>query len=58
VAELKGAGVRRISLGSGPMRAALGLLQRLATELAMDGTYSFLRDAPSHAEMNGLMARN
>jgi 2-methylisocitrate lyase-like PEP mutase family enzyme len=58
VAELKAAGVRRISLGSGPMRAALGLLQHLATELAMDGTYSFLRDAPSHAEMNRLMERN
>ena len=58
VAELKSAGVRRISLGSGPMRAALGLLQRLATEVAMDGTYSFLRDAPSHAEMNRLMGRN
>lgn len=58
VAELKGAGVRRISLGSGPMRAAMGLLRRLATEVAMDGTYSFLRDAPSHAEMNKLMGRN
>lgn len=58
VAELKGAGVRRISLGSGPMRAAMGLLRRLATEVAMDGTYSFLRDAPSHAEMNKLMERN
>lgn len=58
VAELTGAGVRRISLGSGPMRAAMGLLRRLATEVAMDGTYSFLRDAPSHAEMNKLMERN
>ena len=58
VAELKGAGVRRVSLGSGPMRAAMGLLRRLATEVAMDGTYSFLRDAPSHAEMNKLMGRN
>jgi 2-methylisocitrate lyase-like PEP mutase family enzyme len=58
VGELKAAGVRRISLGSGPMRAALGLLRRLATEVSIDGTYSFLRDAPSHAEMNKLMGRN
>jgi len=58
VGELKRAGVRRISLGSGPMRAAMGLLRRLLTEVAMDGTYSFLRDAPSHAEMNQLMDRN
>jgi 2-methylisocitrate lyase-like PEP mutase family enzyme len=58
VGELKGAGVRRISLGSGPMRAAMGLLRRLATEVSIDGTYSILRDAPSHAEMNKLMGRN
>lgn len=58
VGELKGAGVRRISLGSGPMRAAMGLLRRLATEVSLDGTYSILRDAPSHAEMNKLMGRN
>jgi len=58
VAELKGAGVRRVSLGSGPMRAAMGLLRRLATEVSIDGTYSILRDAPSHAEMNKLMGRN
>lgn len=55
VAELKGAGVRRISLGSGPMRAALGLLRRLAEELKTHGTYSALSGAPSHTEMNKLM---
>jgi 2-methylisocitrate lyase-like PEP mutase family enzyme len=58
VGELRGAGVRRISLGSGPMRAAMGLLRRLATEVSIDGTYSILRDAPSHGEMNKLMGRN
>jgi len=58
VGELRDAGVRRISLGSGPMRAAMGLLRRLATEVSIDGTYSILRDAPSHAEMNKLMGRN
>ncbi|MGZ4730765.1 MAG: isocitrate lyase/phosphoenolpyruvate mutase family protein, partial [Terriglobales bacterium] len=55
VAELKRAGVRRISLGSGPMRAGLGALRRLAQELKKQGTYSGLSDAPSHAEMNRLM---
>jgi 2-methylisocitrate lyase-like PEP mutase family enzyme len=55
VAELKGAGVRRISLGSGPMRAGLGALRSLAEELKTQGTYSGLSDAPSHAEMNRLM---
>lgn len=55
VAELRRAGVRRISLGSGPMRAGLGVLRRLAQELKTQGTYSGLSDAPSHAEMNRLM---
>jgi 2-methylisocitrate lyase-like PEP mutase family enzyme len=55
VAEFKRAGVRRISLGSGPMRAGLGALRRVAEELKKQGTYSGLSDAPSHAEMNRLM---
>ena len=57
VSELKALGVRRISLGSGPMRAALGLLRRLAQELKTAGTYSAMEGAPSHAEMNSLMNR-
>jgi 2-methylisocitrate lyase-like PEP mutase family enzyme len=57
VAELEAAGVRRISLGSGPMRAALGVLRRLAEELNNRGTYSALSGAPSHPEMNAIMGR-
>ncbi len=56
VAELKAFGVKRISLGSGPMRAALGLLRRLAQEVKSEGTYSNMDGAPSHAEMNQLMS--
>lgn len=55
VPELRQAGVRRISLGSGPMRAAMGVLRRIAEELKTSGKYSGLSDAPSHAEMNKLM---
>ena len=55
VAEFKRAGIRRISLGSGPMRAGLGVLRKLAEDLKKQGTYSGLGDAPSHAEMNQLM---
>jgi len=58
VAELTALGVRRISLGSGPMRAALGLLRRLAHELKTQGTYSALAEAPSYAEINQLMSSN
>jgi len=56
VPELAKLGVKRISLGSGPMRAALGVLRRIADELKTQGTWSALEDAPSHAEMNKLMS--
>ena len=55
VAELAALGVKRISLGSGPMRASLGLLRRLAEEVKTQGTYLAMNGAPSHAEMNELM---
>ena len=58
VPELAAIGVRRISLGSGPMRATLGLLRRLAVELREGGTFVNLEGAPSHAEMNTLMNSN
>jgi 2-methylisocitrate lyase-like PEP mutase family enzyme len=58
VSELAAIGVRRISLGSGPMRASLGLLRRLAVELKESGTFVNLEGAPSHSEMNALMSSN
>jgi len=58
VSELVQMGVKRISLGSGPMRAALGLLRRVAEELRTAGTYDQMAGAPSHAEMNQLMIAN
>lgn len=39
VAELARAGVRRISLGCGPLQAALGLLERIAQEALQRGRY-------------------
>ena len=56
VSELAELGVKRISLGSGPMRAAMGLLRRVAEELKSSGTYDQMASAPSHAEMNQLMS--
>jgi len=53
--ELQQAGVARVSLGSGAMRATLGLLQRITKELASTGTYQLLAGAPSHAEVNRLL---
>jgi 2-methylisocitrate lyase-like PEP mutase family enzyme len=58
VADLAALGVKRISLGSGPMRAGLGLLRRIGNELKTEGTYKTWEQAPSHAEMNTLMNRS
>ena len=55
VPELRKLGVARISLGSGPMRATLGLLRRLSEELRSSGTYAAMEAAPTHAEVNELM---
>jgi 2-methylisocitrate lyase-like PEP mutase family enzyme len=55
VPELQKLGVARISLGSGPMRAALGLLRRIAEELKGAGTYKSLEDAISFADVNRMM---
>lgn len=52
IAELEGAGVARVSLGSGPMRATLGLLRRMAREIKTEGTYRTMQGGPSHAEVN------
>lgn len=55
IPELKKLGVKRISMGSGPMRAAMGLLRRIAQEAQTAGTYKLLLDgAVPYAEMNGL----
>jgi 2-methylisocitrate lyase-like PEP mutase family enzyme len=58
VPELSKLGVARVSLGSGPMRATLGHLRRIAEEVRAKGTYSNLEVSPTHAEMNRLMGRN
>src|ERR1700758_1085390 len=55
VPQLEELGVARVSLGSGPMRATLGLMKRVAEELRTSGTYSAMEGAPSHAEINQMM---
>ena len=55
VPQLEKLGVARVSLGSGPMRATLGLMKRIAEELMTSGTYSAMEGAPSHAEINQMM---
>ncbi len=55
IPELQKLGVARVSLGSGPMRATLGLLRRAAEELKSSGTYSAMEGAVPYAEVNKLL---
>jgi 2-methylisocitrate lyase-like PEP mutase family enzyme len=56
IPELQALGVTRVSLGSGPMRAAMGLLRDIARELKSSGTYKTATDrAMTYAEVNDLM---
>jgi 2-methylisocitrate lyase-like PEP mutase family enzyme len=57
IPELEKLGVARVSLGSGTMRAGLGLLRRLAEELKSSGTYSQLEGAIPGTELNNLMKK-
>lgn len=56
VAELERLGVRRVSVGSGPARAAYAAARRVARELLASGTFESLRDAVPYAEMQQLFA--
>ena len=55
IPELEKLGVARVSVGSGPMRATLGLLRRVAEELKTSGTYSAMEGAVPYAEVNKLL---
>ena len=44
MAELERLGVRRVSIGSGAMRASMGLTQRIAKELKEHGTFASMTD--------------
>lgn len=55
VGELERMGVRRVSVGSGPMRATMTLVRAIAQELAQEGIYtSFTRGVMTYAEANRL----
>jgi 2-methylisocitrate lyase-like PEP mutase family enzyme len=57
VAELAELGVRRVSVGSGPTRAAMGLVRRMGRELLEDGTYASITEgAIPYPEANRLFS--
>lgn len=53
--ELEKLGVARVSVGSGAMRATLGLVQRIASELKSAGTYAGLEGGMSYADVNRML---
>ena len=57
-ADLERMGVARLSVGSGPMRATLGLVARIARELRYSGTYASIADgAMPYADVNRMLGR-
>lgn len=55
IPELARLGVKRVSYGSGPHRAAMGLLRRIADEARTPGTFQALTEgAVPYEEINGL----
>ena len=57
VAELERLGVARVTVGSGAMRASLGLAERIGRELLERGTYAaFAEAAMPYADVNALFA--
>lgn len=55
IARLENLGVARVSVGSGVMRATMGLTRIIAAELKHEGTYSrMLEGATSYADANRL----
>ena len=55
IAELQALGVRRVSEGSGPMRASMMLTRKIAQDLLATGTYTrFHTDAVPYPEANKL----
>ena len=56
IPELQKMGVARVSVGSGPMRATLGLVKRIAEELKGSGTYTTLEGGIPYADVNRMLS--
>jgi len=55
ISKLEELGVARVTVGSGAMRATMGLVKRIAEELKGPGTYKSLEGAISYADLNRRM---
>jgi 2-methylisocitrate lyase-like PEP mutase family enzyme len=56
IPELQGMGVARVSVGSKPMCATMGLVQQIARELLGKGTYALLESPVTYASMTQLFS--
>jgi len=54
LSELSAVGVKRVSVGSGLARAALGAFLRAAHEMREQGTFSFAEDAVNYRTVNSI----
>lgn len=58
IPELARLGVKRVSFGSGPMRAAMGLLRKIGEEAKLHGTYTAMTElAVNYEELNALVGK-
>ena len=53
--ELEKLGVARVSVGSSPMRATLGLVKRIGEELRSSGTYAALEGGIAYGDVNKML---
>ena len=56
LAELSEIGVKRVSVGSGLARCAIGALLRASREMLAHGTFTFAEEAESYRSINSLFA--
>lgn len=56
IPELEKLGVARVTFGSGPMRATLGLVRKIAAELRMTGTYAMLEGGIPGMEVQSIVS--
>ena len=58
IPELTKLGVKRVSFGSGPMRAAMGTLRKIIQEALTSGTYGTMAElAVPYQDLNGLFEK-
>ena len=58
IPELETAGVRRVSIGSGGYRTAIGILQKFAQQLKEQGTYELINDHSIPFALSQLLQRS